>query len=278
MADWPLWGGGASIDDLATDTANTRGVVLTSGGSNGVKGSYVQVIASTARAYQGLHICVGNSSIGNQSVIDIAIGAAASEQIILADLAWSQQTVANRDPASSWTIPIYVPASVRVSARTAYASASRTCDLQVHGITGGPRVPAGYGRATTYGITSPKGVTIDNSAGSANTKGSYTEITSATSFPIKLLYLMGQAGTTTTPSTAASWLVDIAAGAAASEVDLIPNLYMRMIISQGGPIPMLQGPFPVDIPTGTRLSVRGQASTVADANSNKFCASLLGLG
>jgi hypothetical protein len=131
-------------------------------------------------------------------------------------------------------------------------------------------------RCTTYGAaTGDSGAVSVDPGGSANTEGSYSEITAGTTHNIKsLLIVVGTAGNGAL--SAANWLIDIATGTGGSEQILIPNLCMGAALQSDFMIPAVFGPFVVDIASGTRLAARAQCS-ITDATDRLFDMEILGL-
>jgi hypothetical protein len=125
----------------------------------------------------------------------------------------------------------------------------------------GPRgskiIAIGADTANTYGTTI-------TASGSTNTKGSYTELTSSTSKAIKGFFITFHGQNALTRATG-FYLVDIAIGAASSEVDIVKN-HPNAIRGEDStsPRPYISQFFPIPIPAGTRLSARLQ-SNVASA-------------
>jgi hypothetical protein len=131
---------GAGLDDMGTNTGNSTLTSVTRGVS-GTKGAYSQLTASTARDYAGLLVsvfCTEQSTNGAVYVesIDIAVGGAGSEQIIIPDFAQYQlnsglSMFVERRP---YMTPI--PAGTRISARasTNKAAAAGSLSVAVHGI------------------------------------------------------------------------------------------------------------------------------------------------
>ena len=101
MPDWPLISG-QRIEAAGIDSGNSRGSVVTAGGSAHTKGSYVQLIASTADESFGLVITAGWASATMIYAVDIAIGGSGSEQIIVPDL-WAIID------GNSQTSTVYIP-------------------------------------------------------------------------------------------------------------------------------------------------------------------------
>lgn len=88
-------------------------------------------------------------------------------------------------------------------------------------------------------------------SGSANTKGSWTELVSSTP------HSADEINVRLSPNGVDS-LWDIGIGAAASEVVICPNLYAGGVTVVR---PLFPYRFPIKIPAGTRIAVRNQAST-----------------
>ncbi len=139
-------------------------------------------------------------------------------------------------------------------------------------------------RNATYGaVTSDTGGTEVDPGGTVNTKGSWVELVASTSFDHVFLNLgvgyQNKQSRTQTPS----WLADIGIGASGSEVVLIPDIYLFRdsggdgTSGQGTFTVQNVGPFPVGIPSGTRLSVRAQCNN-ATVNDREFDAILYGAG
>ena len=97
------------------------------------------------------------------------------------------------------------------------------------------------------------GTTVTASA-TADTKGSWVELTSATTFPSEVLYLRLAAQTTCIPT-----YVDIGVGAAASETVVLSN--MQAPSTADGSVMRI----PIRIPTGVRVAARCQATVGSSA-------------
>lgn len=116
--------GSGTVEAWGPDTSTSKLIELDAGGVANTKGSYLQLIASTARKASEITIVLANpdnDSTGSDQVaknfsVDIAIGAAASEIIIVPDLpavrGWSMYF-----GQTTFRLPITVPAGTRISAR-----------------------------------------------------------------------------------------------------------------------------------------------------------------
>lgn len=104
--------GCAGVDAIGFVAATTTGTAVTPGAS-GAKGSYAQLVASTARDYCGFFLSEFQGVNAGYRTLDIAIGAAASEQIIIPD-------IFSFNPWFTSFLPYYpvpVPSGVRLSMR-----------------------------------------------------------------------------------------------------------------------------------------------------------------
>jgi hypothetical protein len=251
---WSMPQGGTTGAMIGASTAASTSIIAT-GGSAHTKGSWVELIASTAYNMSGfiLQLDFAANSTNRDMLVDIGIGGSGSEQVLIENI------LASFDLGSSHTYDFRLPirAGTRIAARC-QSNAARPVGVQIcPKYTGFYQMP-GYGRATTYGAntTDSGGVQIDP-GGTINTKGSYSEITAATTNRIRGLHACF--GTQfNADMTTGSFLVDIAVGAGGSEQNIIEN--MHVAASNGETLDAMGGVLDVNIPAGTRLSARCQSS------------------
>lgn len=115
---------GAPFQRLTTygaNTADSGGISVDPGGVAHTKGAYSQIISSTTNPIYWLGVALGNAGntirTAGQWLIDIAIGGAGSEQIILPDIraaCMSSHDVI--EPQFMW-FPVHIPASTRLAVR-----------------------------------------------------------------------------------------------------------------------------------------------------------------
>lgn len=110
--------------------------------------------------------------------------------------------------------------------------------------------------------TAPAGPSsVDNTltaGGSNNTKGSYVQFTASLGFTCNKVHI-----TTTFGSTAfTSLLIDVATGAGGAESVKIPNLLANNVNNTENYNPFYFE-FPLEVPSGTRVALRCQASTAS---------------
>ena len=242
-------------------TASTLYTSVTSGAAN-TKGSYAELLASSTVDAHSIIIYVSETASTNieSFLIDIAIGAAASEQVIVPNFQYNQRGLYGEEVAAVIRLPYPIPASSRVSARCQSATASGVVRVAVFLISG--RSEDVIGKIYDYGtLTASSAGTSVNAGGTINTKGSWTELV-ASSAELKGMFVT--VGPIAGGAQDAGFFIDIGLGAAASEQVVIPNLHVW--VETDGAI-MSQSVWPifwVPAPSGSRISARVQCTT-ADA-------------
>lgn len=125
------------------NAADSGGTSVDPGGTGNTKGSYVQITGSTAWEHKG--IIIGQNQDKNTGtsqadwLVDVAIGGAGSEQIIIPDL-WINQAqtgLAASTPSVTPFIPYTIPAGSRIAIRaqcTISDATDRLCDYVVIGL------------------------------------------------------------------------------------------------------------------------------------------------
>lgn len=93
------------------------GVVVQGAGAN-VKGSWVQLVASTTKKTVAIVVSISKASVtALPFLVDIGIGAAASEAVLIGDLYYYEDTAAYVQGALAGPFLIEVPAGTRIAAR-----------------------------------------------------------------------------------------------------------------------------------------------------------------
>jgi hypothetical protein len=259
VGDWPTLSDGALFADIGTTLASSAYKYITAGQSN-VKGSWIELISSTSQKVDGFWFSMELGGASGCYLIDIGIGAADYEIPILTDLFYSR----NGAQCCSY-FPLPIPAGTRVSARAQYyttgaAGVNVGILLQSVGFLPSPVLS----RCITYGAdeATTLGVAVDAGA-VAHTKGAWTEIIASTTNPIKMLFAIN--GMDHGWGGYYRYLFDIGIGSEDSEIVVVPNRYFKNP-NTGHFNPNVFGPFPVNIPAGSRLAVRMQASTTDAAD------------
>lgn len=253
MANWPPDAASGRVRAWGTDSANSRAVRITLGATPNVKTGWVEVASSTpAPATAVLLTCAGYSHIADL-LVDVAVGGAGSEQVVLENLQFS---MFSRMAGRAGVLPLAIPAGSRVSARAQSSDASAVLELGFHGWVD-PDFGSGL-RATTYGAnTADSGGAAVTGNSTVNIEGAFVELTS-NSNPVRLYYVCVGAQNASRGNT--HFRVDIAAGAGGSEQVFCADLFSQDNSVRDWVTPGVFGPFRADIPAATRLSARVQTN------------------
>jgi hypothetical protein len=155
--------------------------------------SYTTLVASTAYDAHGVFLHVsgpGASGTVTAALLDIAIGAASSEQIIIPDLMCGNSGVSNGAylSACAYYFPIRIPAGVRVSGRSQCAVGGQNIYVGIH-LLRHSGMPGGWfgQRVTAYGVntSTSSGATV------SVTQNTYAtvNVTASSTNPVKYLQL-----------------------------------------------------------------------------------------
>lgn len=249
------------------------GTTITANASNNTKGSYTQMVASSTFQSNSLQFMStsNDNTAGLLFLTDIATGGAGSETVIIPNIAseaTSSTSVATCHAHQLFRIKI--ASSTRIAIRCQCSTGSSTevvaITLSAAGGVDGCTAFVDYGTST-----GDSGATQIDPGGSANTKGSYVELTSSTSAIIQDLLTSLTYGHTTVATC--SWCVDVATGAAASEVVLIPDIRHSSSTTSGGSgsVQPRSYNFLTYIAASTRIAARASCSiTTATARLFDF--------
>lgn len=251
---------GTRLEGEGVDLSVSAGVVITTGNNHTKAGSYTTLVASTAFDYAGLVLSIGRNSTFARHLVDIAIGAASSEQVILPDYYFAENGAGGY---RQLFLPYAIPAGTRISARgqNSLAAGTNTMRIVVHGIAPNPRFPSPMsGRVYAYGVTAANTNVVQlDPGGTANTKGAWFELTASTSVDHSWLIFAASntaSGTTLQTLTATTnWLTDIGIGPSSEQV-IVPNVPVSILSTRYPYTGLLW--YPVNIPAGSRLVARCQ--------------------
>lgn len=259
MPDWPSLGGDNRYE-WGGDAANSRGVSLTAPGAINTKGAWTQIIAATAFCATAINIHIGEGQANPDQLIDIGIGGAGSEIVLISNMVKGTGT-GNIGKGALYQFPLLIPQGVRISARYQTTSiTSPNCRVSVRLMGQGFFSPSPLEVVTTYGAdtTDSGGTSIDPGA-TANTKGAWTVLSASTGQPMRaLVFAAGNQGNTT--RTSCNWLVDVGMGGAGVEQVIVPNYWLEASSTDDTVTPQASPLFPVNIPSASRLVVRAQCS------------------
>lgn len=258
MPDLPTIAGGPG--DTGSTPGSSTGVTLTANASNNTKAtSYTTLIATTTYVSNWLLVQCGRSSAAASFLIDIAIGAASSEQIIINNLFHQIPAATTQYHAKSYLFPVRIPAGVRLSARCQSSTGSTTMDIAVQTISSPISAPPGMTLVETIGAdtTNTRGTTLDTGA-TANTDV-IAQLTAATTQPYRWMCLAVGNRTDEAWGGERNFLIDIVTGAGGSEVEVIGDLLCTGAANVDHPTPGAFS-FPVAIANGARVAARARCS------------------
>jgi len=248
-------------------TPNTI-TTITSSASTNTKGSYAEIVASTGFACNSLYVAVPTTAPDNQYyLLDIATGAAAAETVVIQDMILNGLNNTSADGGSLTFYPLAIAASTRISGRCQCSVASQTLGVAVTLVAAGDTPGCASFVANGAATGTSQGTTIDPGA-VADTKGAYSVLTASLAAVAQYMTLMFTPNANSVPNNFI-WAVDLATGAAASEVILIPDMRIRAATTTPTKLTGYLYHFPTYIAASTRLAMRASCSGT-DTTDRKF--------
>ena len=192
------WIGLPSSNLNATPSPGAVGAVVTANATAHNKGAYVTLIASTAYEVWGVTLCMMTNSTAAAQVnnlYDLAIGAAASEVVIVPDiLATHGANTTNSGQYTQIFLPIRIASGTRISVRSQSNVVSKTSQVEifVYGGRGIPPWPV-FARAISIGTVSTAGTNTNglaHTAGNTGAESAWTNFGSTLSRDIAALVPM----------------------------------------------------------------------------------------
>lgn len=266
---------GQRVSAQGIAAANSRGTTLTGSATVNTKGSYSEIVSSTPIDAIGFFVNVNDIIAVADNLVDLAIGGAGSEQVILENMTVSSGT-GTTYRGQPWFFPVPIPAGTRLAGRVQSTSASLTVRIAVYLLAQGFLPSEPLSRITTYGAAAAdSGGTSIDPGGTANTKGAWSQIVASTTNPITAL-MLGIGNQVNNVRTGAEWLIDIGVGGAGSEQVIVPNFHAKAVTTDDTVCPTCTPLFYVSVPAGSRLAVRAQSDNT-DATDRLFDAILYGV-
>lgn len=270
MADWPLPGlTGAESFGLS----GSSGKPVTSSASANTKGTWVELAASTTHDASAMLVWLTNSLDLRDHLVDIGIGAASSETVLINNLFKGEATDLRGPNPYFFRVP--VPKGARLSARNQCSTGSNLVTVHLQVFYG--NYSPGRGVVQTFGAeTANSGGTAIDPGGTVDTKGSWVELSASTDHDISEL-VFGIGSRRNNGQQRSNALFDVGVGAAASEQVILPDIQLGVNDLADGYRPNTLGPFPASIPGGSRVAVRAQSNTT-NATDRLFDIVLYGVG
>ena len=238
--------------------------------SANTKGSWAEVEASLSHNIEYFTINPRLSTAGRTMAIDIGVGAAGSEKVLVADLFY---TSGNAGPVSAGILPIRASKGQRLAVRFQSNNSASAPVFDIYAYARGPLGMMGYGRAWTLGVNLTDTTAVSVDADGGGSFGTWFQISSSTPAPFRAIQMFfGHHANAALSSIA--WDFQIGVGAAAAEkivLQFSANASVDSDAIAGSPTV----PYPVDIPVGSRLSCRSICSS-ADVTDRVMDVSIVG--
>ena len=245
MGDWnPVGLNRAAFDD--DQSVSPWNVTVTANASANTKGNYTALAASLAFDCIGI-ILSYLSSQSAYTLLDIAVGAGGSEQVVVPNFGVSNPAQAGGAITGRVFIPLAIPKGTRVAARIQTSNGGLTVTTKVTFVGKAfpifhvPQRYEDWGADTTASFGTA--VTAGNAA-----KGSFVQLKASTGLTARWVSIEFES---VTAGSGTQITVDLAVGAAASEQVVIPDVFGDV-----GPLGCTVGPIPLTIPQGSRISAR----------------------
>jgi len=269
----PRQGGVRYEHNFGTVGSLTPGTSVTTGAAAATKGTPVELIASTNFDAFWIRITAGNygaSATTARGCLDILVGAATEEVLIPNLLMGFCGSTGGANPGlKTWEFPLYIPAGTRIAAQVAgdRTSTAMRVGVQLYGGGDYPAWRVGQ-RVTTYGIGTVPAAT-DFTPGASAAEGAWAAITASTTEDHFCVVPSAQPPTGDTTLTASALFLDIGIGAATEELLFGDSTQQQSYIFSLDGAELVGGPansFPCfgDVPSGSRLTMRGSRSSAAD--------------
>lgn len=270
MGDWSL----STCERVESSSATA------SRGAANAKGAYIQLLAATAFPYTSVTLQGVASGGGGQTyLIDLAVGGAGSEQVIVPNvLLDSARSIFSA--ALNITIPVAIPAGVRVSARVQEAggAGTRTVEVTLIGRNGGVNAPpAAIGDAVNYGAdtVNTNGVLVDSGA-TLNVYGSWTDITASTSRAHNGLQIVLGTNKQTGVLVDSQYYFQLGIGGTGNAVAANLGEFLSATDSAINRMLIADALFNQQIPAGTRVAMRSKCVVSGAAGARHTTAIILG--
>lgn len=254
----------------ATPNITTPGLRVTGDAVTAhTKGAYGVLSASLPFDVHGLTLWLSGTATSNtrtDALMDLAIGAANVEQVILPNLlvGWLPATTTG---GYSLYLPFFIPKGTRLTARVQGLQLSKTLDILAffHGAADGPAVGQLYRRADAYGVNTASSTGTSHTPGNSGAESTAASIGGTLTRNYKAIMFMVQGSLATTTMTAIAYHWEMQIGGVT-----MMEWYHRSHTTEErfGPYP--NRPIPHYLPSGTQLQVRAEASGTAIAHDVAF--------
>lgn len=267
MSNWSL-ADSSRYFSIGTADYSSGGSVVADRAVN-TKGSLMELTAATPfdtdLCWVHLHshgTILSGSGTYNFGLVDILAGPQNSEVVIIPNLP-QRYGIQVGAILHSYYLPLSIRGGTRLTARSQSSFGNQTTRVSMTLGANGLAPGSGYTKVVMYNVNTATSRPTTNVVAGNDVKGAWAQMGVTTSATRALLAVRwGWSDNSTLPSV--DIFHDIGIGPSGSERVLIPDLHFTTIGANGTCNPVL-GPFPVNLPIGTRIAVRGQGSTAVTA-------------
>lgn len=254
---------GAIQSDATGRPAAAQGTSLTP--TTGSKGSWTQVFSSLANETYGLLICVNTnttSAASRNTVIDIGIGGAGSEIVLVPDLIGGNAIGFTTNGGGLWYyFPVFIPAGTRVAVR---AQSTVTTSFRVH--VQAMQQPLNPAMVKAAGFVEAIGAS--GAAGTAVTAGTTSDgswtLLGTTARECWWWQVGVQVSSADTTHQAAAIHIDLAEGDGTNFNILMDSVPFFVNSNEGGSLGLTLFGCEKRVPAGREIYARAQCSTTPD--------------
>lgn len=262
MATWPL-PTRPRLSSLMRASSAISYVSVTASATIHTKGAWSELVASTPFAVTMVVVSaqgMSTSTAATDGLLDIGIGAAASETVLIPDLGVGFCSV-TRQEQKRWTFPVAIPAGTRIAARLQSLIASDICNVSVDLYGGETFDGTPYGATVdALGVDAATSKGVAATSGTTNVFGSWVQLIASTTRPYRFLGVAVGGNASAGLSTADN-LVEIGVGAAASETVLAAFSFISTSTEIVLPFPPeWVSPRGFSIPAESRIAARISSS------------------
>jgi hypothetical protein len=251
----------------ATPSTTQWGTRLTASGTPHAKGSYSTLATATYDVF-GFWLGINGtttSATRTDGMIDIAIGGAGSEQVILPEFLCGWRNVPSIGPQVVF-IPIFIPRGTVIRGRMQALIASDTVDVMLFLNGGGSALPGPlFSGADAYGTSAASSIGTSHTPGNTGAESTAANIGSTLSkhYGAVMLQVQGSLATTTMTAIAYHWELQVGS-------TTVTEWYSCSNTTEAVQGPYPPAPFFASLPSGSQLQVRAEGSGTSIAHDVAF--------
>lgn len=239
--------------------ASNYSVSVTAPSAYNTKGDWAEIVSSLPFTAGLMLVNINAVSYQKQRLIDIGIGAAGSESVLIGNLLYNHTGNAYYGADAQYIIPITIASGTRVAVRQQQNynnTGSNSAVVTINFFPINSCNTSGLQVCTTLGAdTSDTSGTYVDPGTSANTEGSWVQFSAALPFTARALQF-ALSGANDPIKSPCYWALDIGVGSAGNEVEIVKDFNIALSNMSYEYRPTVSPVFPVEIAKGQRLSVR----------------------